>query len=171
MRVKLKDIGSDGLRLQWPLNSSSLRTWVGETGPPPQEAAGDVSIALTRNGARVFAHGVVRARMLLPCGRCLEPADVCVDSPLQVTFVPAPLAPQPKESELHGDDPDYCTYRGVEIDLGDLVREQVLLGIPFAPVCREECRGLCPRCGADRNRNSCACPADPVAVGSGRLRL
>ena len=171
MRVKLKDIGSGGLRLHWRLDGWRLRAWIGETGADPDRAEGEATLLLTRNGARVFAQGAVRAQVQLPCGRCLEPAAVGIDSPLQVTFVPAPLLPETKETELRGDDPDYCTYRGEEIDLSDLVREQVLLGIPYAPVCREDCLGLCPRCGIDRNRASCACPADQNAVGAGRLRL
>jgi uncharacterized protein len=168
LRVRLKDIGSEGIRLSWDLTPSFLRACLGEasTGAP----SGDVSLALTRNGARIYARGAVRARVEVSCGRCLEPATASIDSPVEVTFVPASLAPQPEQHEIHGDDPDYCTYSGEEIDLSELVRESVLLGVPLAPLCREDCRGLCPRCGTDRNRATCACPAAEEQAAS-RLRL
>jgi uncharacterized protein len=49
------------------------------------------------------------------------------------------------------------------IDLGPLVRDAIVLELPMAPLCREDCRGLCPQCGADRNEGDCSCaaPKDP----------
>ena len=49
------------------------------------------------------------------------------------------------------------------IDLGPLVRDAIVLDLPAAPLCREDCRGLCPQCGADRNEGDCSCaaPKDP----------
>jgi uncharacterized protein len=46
-----------------------------------------------------------------------------------------------------------------------------LLGIPYAPVCREDCLGLCPRCGGDRNHAACNCPPVDSTLGAGRLRV
>lgn len=65
--------------------------------------------------------------------------------------------------ELSGDDLDVYGYEGEEIDLTPLFREQIILAVPFAPLCSEECRGLCPQCGADRNQETCDCkpPVDP----------
>lgn len=171
MRVKLKEIGPDGLRVGWRLEPSFLRSCLEETGIDAHGAEGEAMLSLTRNGARVFVHGSVRASLHVACGRCLEPAQVAVDAPLQVTFVPAPVERQAREKEIRAGDPDYCTYSGDEVDLGNLVREQILLGIPFAPLCREDCLGLCPRCGGDRNSTACNCPPPDGTVGAGRLRI
>jgi len=171
LRVRLKDIGSEGIQISWDLTPSFFHACLSEAVTGPTHASGDVTMSLTRNGARVYAHGAVHARFGVTCGRCLEAAPIVIDSAVQVTFVPASLAPEPAEHEIHGDDPDYCTYSREEIDFGDLVREQVLLGIPYAPLCREDCQGLCPRCGTDRNRASCACPPLEDGKVAGRLRL
>jgi DUF177 domain-containing protein len=168
-RVRLKDIGPDGLRLSLCLDPVFFRACLPETGADLGHARGEATMSLTRNGARVFVHGSVTARFDVPCGRCLEPAAVDIASPVEVTFVPAPLAPDRRETEISGDDPDYCPYRGEEIDFLDLIREQILLGTPYAPVCRDDCLGLCPRCGNDRNRAPCGCT--PAEDPTQRLRL
>jgi uncharacterized protein len=66
-------------------------------------------------------------------------------------------------AELAEDDLDLYTYEGEEVDLSPLFREQVVLAVPFAPLCSEDCKGLCPQCGADRNLERCDCkpPVDP----------
>lgn len=66
-------------------------------------------------------------------------------------------------AELADDDLDVYGYDGEEIDLTPLFRDQVVLAVPFAPLCREDCKGLCPQCGADRNLEPCNCkpPVDP----------
>src|SRR5262249_1693731 len=73
-------------------------------------------------------------------------------------------------------------YRGGEIDLSGFVHELICLALPVKPLCREECAGLCPRCGVDRNAGACGCPEpagdSPFAVlkalrdgtGGGRRR-
>lgn len=65
--------------------------------------------------------------------------------------------------ELAEDDLDLYGYEDEEVDLTPLFRDQVVLAVPFAPLCREDCKGLCPQCGADRNQETCDCkpPLDP----------
>ena len=48
-----------------------------------------------------------------------------------------------------------------EIDLEQSLREQLILSLPYAPLCKENCRGLCSRCGADLNAGDCKCPPEP----------
>ena len=59
-------------------------------------------------------------------------------------------------------------FRGPEVELGPFVREVLALGLPVQPLCKEDCRGLCPRCGNDRNREACGCeelkPESPFAA-------
>ncbi|HWN67736.1 MAG TPA: DUF177 domain-containing protein [Haliangium sp.] len=66
-------------------------------------------------------------------------------------------------AELTDDDLDLYGYDGEEIDLTPLFRDQVVLAVPFAPLCSEDCKGLCPQCGVDRNLETCDCkpPVDP----------
>jgi uncharacterized protein len=75
--------------------------------------------------------------------------------------------------ELATDDLDVFPYTGDVIDLEPLVREQFVLSIPYAPLCKEDCRGLCPQCGIDRNVASCECaaPIDPRFAALQGLKL
>ena len=50
--------------------------------------------------------------------------------------------------------------RGAELDLREALREHVVLATPQYPVCREDCKGLCPVCGGDRNRVACQCKSE-----------
>ena len=69
---------------------------------------------------------------------------------------------------LTADDLALSYYRGEEIDLSPLVREQTILALPTRPLCDPECRGLCPRCGASRNEEDCGCVVD---AGDPRLAV
>jgi uncharacterized protein len=75
--------------------------------------------------------------------------------------------------ELGEDDLDVFPYSGDAVDLEPLVREQFVLAVPFAPLCKEDCLGLCPQCGADRNVAPCACekPVDPRFAALQGLKL
>jgi uncharacterized protein len=103
----------------------------------------------------------VTARFTVPCARCLEPATVEVRSSFATTFVPAGAS----AASTAGDDPDLATYEGDELDLGDLVRQQVVLGIPISALCRADCQGLCPQCGKELNLGPCRCPKPIGSLG------
>ena len=105
-------------------------------------------------GAYYWA-GRVRTQVQVTCRRCLTPVLVDVDDPVRLLFT----------EDQDNDDPAAVILppRAAEIDLGDAVREALILAMPEFPLCREDCRGLCARCGADRNQGECRCPpaADP----------
>lgn len=163
----MKDIGPEGLRLERDLGRAELDEILRDVDANLDGAEGRVEAAATRNGARVFVRARVRACFRVPCARCLEPADVRADGPVSLTYVPAPLAPA-EGHELVEDDLEMLTYRGDEIDLSDVVRDQVLLALPIVALCRADCRGLCQRCGADLNAGPCACPPDAPRAGEDR---
>ena len=108
-----------------------------------------------------LARGEVKARLTVPCARCLEPATVDVRAPFATTFVPAGAG----AAATAGDDPDLATYDGDQIDLQELVRQQVLLGIPISTLCRADCKGLCPQCGKELNLGPCGCPSQMGSLG------
>jgi uncharacterized protein len=61
------------------------------------------------------------------------------------------------EREIQDDDLSTVYYRGAAIDLGDLLREQFYLALPMKPLHDEGCKGLCPQCGTNLNREACEC--------------
>jgi uncharacterized protein len=75
--------------------------------------------------------------------------------------------------EVGAEDLDVFAYDGEKVDLEPLFREQFVLAIPFAPLCSETCKGLCPQCGIDRNLETCACeaPIDPRLAALKGLKL
>jgi uncharacterized protein len=74
-----------------------------------------------------------------------------------VQYLPATAAPAESEREVGDDELDTAFYQDGVIDLGQLVREQILLLLPMKPLCKESCAGLCPVCGTNLNTGSCAC--------------
>lgn len=75
--------------------------------------------------------------------------------------------------ELGDEDLDLYGYEGEEIDLAPMLREQLVLAVPFAPLCTEACKGLCPQCGGDRNQEACDCepPGDPRLAALKNLKI
>ena len=67
-----------------------------------------------------------------------------------------------KEAELGGEDLEVSVFDGNEIDLTELVREQILLNLPIQVFCQENCRGLCPKCGANQNLIDCKCKENEI---------
>jgi uncharacterized protein len=95
----------------------------------------------------ILVSGPLRVVLSLTCARCLKPFDALFDLEVQELYA-AGAAP--------GDD-EYPILEG-SLDLEPMIRDAVLLAVPFAPLCRQDCLGLCERCGGDRNLDECACP-------------
>jgi uncharacterized protein len=119
-----------------------------------------LDLQATRAGLQVRLAGNVKATVQFDCDRCLKPLSVAVDQSFDLLYVP-PLGAG-EEHELGEDDLSIAFYQGDVIDLDDLVREQIELAIPMARLCGDECRGLCPDCGANLNEGKCACGVEQV---------
>jgi uncharacterized protein len=115
--------------------------------------------------------GRLRAVLAFDCGRCLEPFTLPVDTDVDLTYVPHPVATGPardEEIELSDDDLTTAFYRDQVLNLADMVREQFYLAMPMRPLCRDDCRGLCPHCGTNLNVDTCQCTntwEDPRLAG------
>jgi uncharacterized protein len=126
---------------------------------PAAEWAGGVeaSLGMDRTGDLVSVRGQVRSSALLECVRCLRSFEL----PLAVDLIVVADRAGGRarlEEDLEAD--DYMMFHdGRQLDLREQVRETLLLELPITPHCREDCRGLCPRCGADLNQGPCGCPA------------
>ncbi len=113
-------------------------------------------VADVRKDARkVRLVGRLEATLQCDCSRCLEPFDVPVAAELDSVFLPAAETAGDGEQEVRDDDLGVSFYRDEQIDLGEVMREQFILALPMKPLCRESCKGLCPVCGVNRNREDC----------------
>ncbi|HEX9799345.1 MAG TPA: DUF177 domain-containing protein [Thermoanaerobaculia bacterium] len=116
-------------------------------------------------------------RVVQPCDRCTRPVATEVRSAARLLVVRRRAARENGEVQLSADDLGLVEVGGHELDTTPLVVEQVQLELPTKPLCREDCRGLCPICGGDRNERNCTCEneaSDPrwsaLAELKGRLR-
>lgn len=126
--------------------------------------AGEVSYY--RAGDKLFFEGRLGATMEGTCARCLVAFSLEVRAPFE--FVLTPAVKQHAAEELSIEDLSLSFYSGDEVDLGPLLAEQTILALPTRALCQEDCRGLCPSCGANRNTETCDCP---VEAGDPRLAV
>ena len=118
-----------------------------------------VSLRLILSGRTVFIAGLAEGQVKLQCVRCLGAVSHGMRQAIQVHLDPEGSVGETRDEghELHRSELDRQFYSDDTLDLTELLREQVLLGLPHYPLCSEECRGLCLRCGQDLNRKKCGC--------------
>jgi len=104
--------------------------------------------------------GSVKTTLELPCSRCLEPFAWPVDAAFDLRYQPHAMNTGEGEREIEEDDLSTAFYQHEEIDLGQLMREQFYLSLPMKPLCGADCKGLCPVCGTNLNRDTCDCKRD-----------
>jgi uncharacterized protein len=170
--VRLDDIPAEGLNLNWVEEKSSVATYIQDfsqidfdfDGPLESEAR------VWKAGHSVLIHGRVQTTLQLQCVRCLKEFSYPVSSTFELTLLPFKDASSAEETELREDDMESNFYQGGEIHLSEIACEQVFLEIPFKPLCRENCKGLCPTCGIDLNLGSCECVKEEFNSGFSALK-
>ena len=120
----------------------------------------ELDVDLHKDKDRFRIAGTVRTVLELPCSRCLEPFRLPVDAEVELRYLPASELSSDEEQEIAEEDVDVSYYRDDQIDLNELLREQFYLALPMKPLCRDDCKGLCPQCGVNRNTSSCECAPD-----------
>ena len=120
----------------------------------------ELSMDVQKAGADTFhVAGHVRTSLELDCSRCLEPFLVPVDATFDLRYVPQAQNAGEEEREIRDEDLATAYYREGLLDVTELLREQFQLALPMKPLCREDCRGLCPTCGTNLNQTRCGCAA------------
>lgn len=112
---------------------------------------------LRKGIVQVDVEGTIEGRVLMECTRCLTEAAHRLDFPFRAAYITEENYTSEKEVQVRFGDLDVAVYDGEKIDLNDLVREQILLNLPTVFLCREDCRGLCRQCGANKNSAECGC--------------
>jgi uncharacterized protein len=106
-------------------------------------------------GGNYHFHGVVEGRLATRCHRCLDPVTQRIAGQFDLIV---------RRGEHGGETSDDVVLLPLHehvVDLGPLIRETVVLNAPMIVLCAEDCRGLCPHCGVNRNRETCACHQEP----------
>ena len=112
----------------------------------------------TRKGEQVRLRGEIKTEVELLCDRCAAPERAPLAVEFDTSFIPLEVeAVKAENVELAAEDLLLSSYEGDAVDLDELVREQILLALPSRHLCREDCKGLCQKCGADLNAGACSC--------------
>lgn len=112
---------------------------------------------VTKHIVQTDVEGTITADAEIDCTRCLNPVSAPLDIKFDVSFVTEENFTAEKETALDADDLETDVFGGDKLDLKELVREQVLLDLPGQLFCKEDCKGLCQKCGANRNLIDCKC--------------
>jgi uncharacterized protein len=115
-----------------------------------------VSLSYYRAGTEIFISGTLDAATTAACSRCAEEFDLPTHRQFRYVLAPKVMSDD-NDFALRAEDLEFSFYRGDEVDLTPLIREQALLALAERPLCHEECRGLCPQCGANLNEGDCGC--------------
>ncbi len=114
----------------------------------PEGAPVHLELHLQSVNTGVVVKGTTAAPWVGECRRCLRPVEATLSAPILEIY-----EPDPTEGETQ-------PLQGDHIDVEPVAREAVLLELPLAPLCRHDCAGLCPECGADLNQGACGCAVD-----------
>jgi uncharacterized protein len=122
----------------------------------PLEAQGVVEL-LNHTLGEIRIRGHLTVRMGMECDRCLEAAQLPVDSDFDLYYRPSDTGPDEEELEIDAGEAELAFYDGEGLELEEILREYVLLALPMQRICREDCKGICPVCGKNRNQIACEC--------------
>jgi uncharacterized protein len=129
-------------------------------------AAGRAEILHEHRSAReIIADIRLRGRFTgsfeVPCARCIEPVRIPLSGEFDLIFRPLGADSGAPERSITAPETEIGYYQKDSLWLEDVLREQVLLALPVRTLCRPDCKGLCPRCGANRNNQPCTCDEGP----------
>ena len=114
--------------------------------------------------ADIRLRGQFAGRFEVPCARCVEPVEIPLAAEFDLIFRPVAADCEATERSITAPETEIGYYQKDSLLLEDVLREQMLLSLPVRTLCKPDCKGLCPRCGENRNIQSCSCeegPSDP----------
>lgn len=164
MKIRFEDIPEEGLILNLSGQEDTLCHAL-ESIPPTEgldispRVEGHVQILVS--GEDYFLLGTINGVMRLQCSRCL--ADFSMQKRIDLNVVVRRRAEKLSEKESDEPEEDLIYIDGPEIDLADIIVQELLLEAPMKPLCREDCPGLCSRCGALKGSAECICPQETSA--------
>jgi uncharacterized protein len=161
LMIKISEIPPDGLEVNEVLAPSEVHVLGEETFSLAPDGRLECRVDKV-DGVSIHVRGRLAAALGMACSRCLESFEFPVAQELDFFYLPraADAAREEEEEEVELKDRDMVVtyYQGDQLDLGDMIREQLFLAAPVKPLCRDDCQGRCPECGANRNDAPCACP-------------
>lgn len=183
MKLAIDRVSETSSQHIFTLTPAWWREASGAFDPDADGLAGDVTVRLgvhrmgSAASSALFFDGEIAGELDLECSRCLARYRQPIRERFRLLLEPAgdrvPADPEgaaalARDGLYLSDELEVGWFRGGEIDLGGFFQEGIALLFPVQPLCREDCRGLCPSCGAERNVTPCNCeaasPSSPFAA-------
>jgi uncharacterized protein len=130
---------------------------VQQVGPLQVEGVAEL---LANSEGEVRIRGKLSVEMKSDCDRCLGEALYPLNADLDLFYRPMSYIARDEEIKIDEGEAEIGFYAGEGMELEDILREQVLLLLPMQKICREDCRGICPLCGKNRNEADCQCKVE-----------
>ncbi len=153
MRIRVDNIPEDGLQLNGTIDPSSI-----EFNMPDYSLVEPLAFVgrATRAVENVVVKGRLTGSVQSQCGRCLDSFSMPVDVAVRIVFAPE-QEPSAEDGFVTEADENFSYYAGNTIDLSREAKDLILVNLPIRPICGEDCKGLCPGCGVDLNKDPCKC--------------
>ncbi len=158
MKLRIDTIPEEGQDLQGQIEPAEISLDVpGYTLHEPVEFSGHAS----KTEDDVYVEGVMHATIDAVCSRCLEDMKVSLDFEMNVLYVPKQQLPEEGDGTVEPES-NVAFYVGDTIDLGQELRDVLVVNLPIKAVCKPDCKGLCSFCGQNLNVSECECQDSPA---------
>ncbi len=167
MEIHLEQIKEDGLAFEFENSVETFPILAEMVTNGECEFTAPIKAALRalRIDDLVEIDGHIETTVRLPCSRCLKLFETPLKSNFELTYMQHAAdvieETEPQEIELSAEDMGIGYFEGEIINLKDGIQEQVVMEFPLRPLCNLDCKGLCPKCGADLNEDPCDCDQRP----------
>ncbi|MBI5492287.1 MAG: DUF177 domain-containing protein [Deltaproteobacteria bacterium] len=158
MKIKIEDITDNGLSVDVSEEGNKIEAIAGGKLDFSIPSPVDAHLEFTKTDGNVYVAGDLKAKIRLNCSRCLKEFEEPLTTSFTDFFVRG--SEKEKEKELRQEDLEVNYLTGPELDTDEIILGQLSLEAPMKPLCSPDCKGLCPKCGADLNLSECKCPKD-----------
>lgn len=163
MKLRVDDITADAKELSFSEPEGEINRALGLGPIREYRLEGPVRVVLSyyRAATELFFRGEFTAATVATCARCTEEFVAPSGRSFRYVLTPSSIGDDNKAG-LRVEDLEFSLYDGEVVNLTPLICEQMLLALPTRPLCREDCHGLCQRCGSNLNERECGCIIEKV---------
>jgi uncharacterized protein len=166
MLIRLQDLVVQKLEFQEQFRPGAVDLGPEVAHRTPLQASGRAELIEEDHGRKSIIRdirvvGRLSTRVEARCARCLEPVESLIESEFDLLYRPLGADARKDETGISEAETEIGYYQGEGLLLEDVLREQVLLATPARTLCSEGCKGLCSRCGRNRNKETCQCAQEP----------
>lgn len=161
--IRVEDIPGKGLEFDWNKEVKYLQKYLFKENITEFQFKDPLraSFKIDKVNRDIIIKGGINTRLTLYCSRCLEKIYYSINAKIDRIFFPRAQEEYQEEKELRREDFE-VEYYNQEIDLLEIIKEQILLDIPYKVLCRKDCKGLCSICGINLNSEQCRCHINKV---------